>query len=142
MKKVQWTDDLSVGVGAIDEQHQVWLQHLNSLTESLEAHQGPAKIASMLDFLIEYTHSHFATEESFMDGSNYPEIETHKAKHREFKEILNDMESEFRDDGPTPILVESVNTLLANWLIKHILEVDMEFGAFLKSNGIAVDAEG
>jgi hemerythrin len=81
-------------------------------------------------------------EERNMKAHGYPEFEVHKAKHDEFKAILADMENEFRDDGPTAILAESIDTLLVNWLLKHIRKVDVEFGAFLKSNGIAITEEG
>ena len=32
MGQVQWTDDMSVGVGLIDEQHKMLTGHLNNLT--------------------------------------------------------------------------------------------------------------
>lgn len=142
MKEVKWTDDLSVGVELIDVQHKMLIQHLNNLSKAVEHQQGPEKIPDTLGFLIDYTDFHFSMEERNMASHGYPAFEAHKAKHDEFKAILADMESEFRDDGPTAILAESIDTLLANWLLKHIRIVDVELGAFLKSNGIAITEEG
>ncbi len=141
MKEVQWSDEISVGVELIDEQHKMWIHHLNDLAKSVESHQGPAKIAATLNFLIEYTHFHFSTEEKQMIANPYEGLEQHKKKHAEFKITLSNLEEDFKEEGATPELANAIDTLLANWLIKHILEVDMEFGAFLKNNCITVTEE-
>ena len=142
MNEVKWTDDLSVGVELIDDQHKMLIQHLNNLTKAVEQQQGPKEVSDTLCFLIDYTDFHFSMEERNMAAHGYPAFEAHKAKHDEFKTILADMESEFRDDGPTAILAESIDTLLLNWLLKHIRVVDVELGAFFKGKGIALTEEG
>ena len=138
MSETIWTDDLSVGNELIDEQHKKLIEHLNSLTTAVEEQQGGRKVADTLGFLIDYTDYHFSMEERNMATNNYPGFEAHKAKHNEFKSILNKMETEYVEDGPTPILAESIDTLLMNWLLKHIRVVDVEFGVFLKENGISL----
>ena len=138
MNEVKWTADLATGIELIDEQHKQLIEHLNNLSKAVAAQQGPAEVSSTLSFLIDYTDFHFSMEERNMEAHHYPAFETHKALHDEFKAILDKMEVEFRDDGPTPILAESIDTLLVNWLMKHIQVVDREFGAFLESNGMAV----
>jgi len=138
MNELKWTDDLSVGVELIDDQHKQLIEHINNLEKAVEQQQGPMEVSDTLSFLTDYTDFHFSMEERNMAAHGYPAFEAHKAKHDEFKAILGKMESEFRDDGPTPILAESIDTLLVNWLLKHIRIVDVEFGAFLKSNGIAI----
>jgi hemerythrin-like metal-binding protein len=69
---------------------------------------------------------------------HYEPLEAHRAKHEHFKEILSDLELEFREEGPTQNLVEACSKLLVNWLLQHIREVDTEFGAFLKSRNIVL----
>ena len=142
MSEVKWTDDLAVGVELIDDQHKMLIEHLNNLARAVEQQHGPTEVPDTLSFLIDYTDFHFSMEERNMKAHGYPEFDAHKVKHDEFKAILADMESEFRDDGPTAILAESIDTLLVNWLLKHIRKVDVEFAAFLKSNGIAITEEG
>ena len=138
MNEVKWTDDLSVGVELIDDQHKMLIEHLNNLTKAVEQQHGPNEVPDTLSFLIDYTDFHFSMEERNMEAHGYPEFEAHKAKHDEFKAILADMENEFRDDGPTAILAESIDTLLVNWLLKHIRVVDVEFGAFLQNSGLTL----
>lgn len=142
MNEVKWTDDLSVGVGLIDEQHKALIGHLNDLTKAVEQQQGPREVSATLGFLIDYTDHHFSMEERNMAAHGYPGFAAHKAKHDEFKAILDKMETEFVEDGPTPILAESIDTLLMNWLLKHIRKVDVEFGAFLKRKGISITEAG
>ena len=142
MKEVQWTDNMSIGIELIDKQHQMLIQHLNNLIKSLEPNQGLTEVANTLSFLIDYTHFHFSEEEKHMAANKYHELEQHKMKHNEFKTTLANLEEEFKEDGATHVLADSINTLLVNWLIKHICNVDVEFGAFLKNNGIALSDEG
>jgi hemerythrin-like metal-binding protein len=141
MKEVQWSNDLSVGIGLIDKQHQMLIEHLNNLARALESHQGPSKIVSTLSFLIDYAQFHFSTEEKHMTANNYPGLEDHKEKHDEFRKTLGDLEEDFREEGATPGLADSLDTLLVNWLIKHIQGVDIKFGEFLKAKGIVVEEE-
>lgn len=126
----------TVGVELIDEQHKMLIQHLNKLIKSLEPSQGLTEVANTLSFLIDYTHFHFSEEEKHMAEHNYPGLEQHKKKHDGFKTTLSNLEEEFKEDGATHVLADSINTLLANWLINHICKVDVEFGAFLQDKGI------
>ncbi len=142
MKEVQWTDNMSVGIELIDKQHKMLIQHLNNLIKSLEPNQGLTEVANTLSFLIDYTQFHFSEEEKHMVANKYPGLDQHKMKHEEFKTTLANLEEEFTEDGATHVLADSINTLLVNWLIKHICNVDVEFGAFLKNNGIALPDEG
>ena len=142
MKEVQWTDNMSVGIELIDKQHKMLIQHLNNLIKSLEPNQGLTEVANTLSFLIDYTQFHFSEEEKHMAANKYPGLDQHKTKHDEFKTTLANLEEEFTEDGATHVLADSINTLLVNWLIKHICNVDVEFGAFLKNNQIALPDEG
>ena len=134
MQKIQWTNDLSVGVNIIDEQHQKWIGHYNHAVEAIEARHEVAQISKSLGFLSDYTEMHFSTEEQAMAESGYPELKEHKAKHDALRKTLADMTEEFIEDGATDMLAESVETFLGNWLIKHIKEVDMRFAAFTHGN--------
>ncbi len=142
MNEIKWTDDLSVGVELIDDQHKMLIEHLNNLTKAVEQQHGASEMTETLSFLIDYTDFHFSMEERNMAAHGYPEFEAHKAKHDEFKAVLADMEVQYRDDGPTAILAESIDDLLVSWLLKHIRVVDVELGLFLKGNGIILTEEG
>ncbi len=138
IREIEWTDDLLIGDTLIDEQHKMLVEHLNNLTHAITHQLGPEKIAETLGFLIDYTDTHFSSEEDHMAAQGYPGLQVQKELHTKFRETLDDMERDFREEGATPELAEAIDTLLANWLVKHIQGVDAEFGAFLNSKGISL----
>jgi hemerythrin len=141
MKEITWTSDLSVEIELIDEQHKMLIKHLNDLSQSLESGQGPAKIATTLNFLIDYTKFHFTAEEKHMAANGYPELENHQKMHEEFKTTLSNMEEELEEEGATKLLADSIDTLLVKWLFEHIRTIDVMFGKFLKEKGVEIPQE-
>jgi len=133
MKKIVWSQDLSVGVAEIDEQHRQWIQRLNDVAAAMAANLGPVQTAKTLAFLIDYTKLHFATEEKLMTERGYPGLPAQRAQHKELTATLQDLLRDFEEEGATQKLAETINTFLGNWLLKHIREEDLKFGAFLKA---------
>jgi hemerythrin len=138
VKEITWTSDLSVGIELIDEQHKMLIKHLNDLSQSLESGQGPAKISTTLNFLIDYTNFHFTAEEKHMAANGYPELENHKTMHEEFKSTLASLEEDLEEEGATQLLADSIDTLLVKWLFEHIRTIDVTFGRFLKEKGVEI----
>jgi hemerythrin len=138
MKKIEWDDSLSVGVGAIDDQHKTWIDHYNSVVEAIEARRGPAPVTRTLSFLIEYTDVHFATEEGFMTEAGYPGLDAHRAKHAKLRGTVADLVRDFEEEGETHSLEGAVDTFLGNWLVTHIRDTDQLFGAFVKERRIVL----
>ncbi len=141
MKEITWTNDLSVGIELIDEQHKSLIKHLSDLNKSLESQQGPAKVAATLNFLIEYTNFHFTAEEKHLAANDYPELKNHKKMHEGFKTTLSNLEEDLEEEGATQALADSIDTLLVGWLFDHIRKVDVAFGKFLIDKGIEIPEE-
>lgn len=141
MKEITWMSDLAVGIGLIDQQHKMLIKHLNDLSQSLASNQGPKKIATTLNFLIDYTDFHFTEEEKHMAANEYPELDAHKKKHEEFKATLSSMEEDLEEEGATQLLADSIDNLLVRWLFEHIRMVDVAFGKFLKEKGVEIPEE-
>jgi hemerythrin len=138
MEKIRWQNDLSVGIELIDNQHKQWIEHYNNIVESLTSQQNRSQISKTLGFLIDYTEEHFSTEEKHMTANKYAGLPEHKAKHDELRATLSTLVKEFEEEGATTQLSKAVDTFLGNWLIKHIQEVDMKFGAFVRENKIVL----
>ena len=138
MRKIEWTDDLAVDTALIDEQHKTWISRLNDVSQAIEQHQGPQRVAEAIGFLNDYTNYHFATEERYMTEHAYPELVSHKQKHEDLKKALADLENEYEEDGATHLLANSIDTFAINWLFTHIRETDTKFGAFLRSRGVVL----
>ena len=138
MEMLQWDQSLSVGVKLIDDQHKKWIDYYNTAAQALAAGKHPPHIIKTLSFLIEFTHTHFATEEKHMADHGYPDLQAHKAKHDELRETLADLERDFKEEGATNILANAIDTFLGNWLTRHIQEVDMKLGQFFKEKQITL----
>lgn len=127
MKKMEWNDSLSLGIDEIDNQHKTWIAKFNDVLEAVAAGQTQERIISTLDFLADYTDTHFATEEKFMAAMAFAGLPDHQAKHADLKATVADMVRDFREDGVSQQLANAIQTLLNNWLIKHIQEMDRAY---------------
>jgi hemerythrin len=135
MAQIEWDNSLSIGVKLIDEQHKMLIKRLSDLSKAIKITQGEVKIATTLDFMVDYTDFHFTAEEKHMTEHNYPGLEYQKQQHAEFKGHLKRLVEDFEEEGPTKALSTSINVFLLNWLINHIKGVDHKFGEFLKEKG-------
>lgn len=128
-----WTKDLEIGNSLIDQEHKQLIDAINHLLEACSKGQGRAEIESTLDFLNKYTVKHFSDEEKIQISSKYPDYINHKQYHEGFKKVVRDIESDFKKDGATVVLVAKVNTSIAGWLINHIKREDVKIAKHIKS---------
>ncbi|MHC4531957.1 MAG: bacteriohemerythrin [Planctomycetota bacterium] len=137
MARIEWENSLSIGIELIDEQHKMLIQRLNDLSRAVEMMQGETEIMKTLEFMIDYTNFHFSSEEKYMAEQKYPGLDCQQKQHEEFKDSLKRLVEDFEEEGPTRTLTTSINTFLANWLVKHIKGLDLKFGKFLKEKDSA-----
>ncbi len=130
---MEWTERLAVGHPIIDEQHRELFRRFDDLLEACQMRQGREKIAELLEFLDEYVISHFRQEEGLMGRHAYPELASHQDEHRYFVRRLAALRETMQARGPSLDLVISTNQTLLKWIITHIKELDVRFGAFLKT---------
>jgi hemerythrin len=129
---VEWDDSLSVGIEEIDEQHKVLVDMVNKMHEAIHQRHGSDVVIGILNDLAEYTRIHFAVEESLMRILNYPEYDDHKHIHEELLHTVQDLQEKV-SSGKKSIGFELMH-FLKTWLVKHIMEEDMQYsGFFLKA---------
>lgn len=130
---VSWTEDLTVHVQKIDEQHKELIKRFNQLGEAVWDGKGKEAVGEMVRFLAEYTVKHFSDEEELMKIYAYPKIETHKRAHKNFVEevssLVNDLQSRDYDSA----FVISVVNKLGDWTRIHIRVMDKELGLHIKA---------
>ena len=73
MALIPWTEELSVGIPAIDEQHQKLITLINELHRAIESGKGHEKLERIVDELLVYTREHFGYEEGIFTRVNYHE---------------------------------------------------------------------
>ncbi len=137
MSKIEWDDSLSVNVVLIDEQHKMLIQRLADLSDAFKRGLEQNKIMQTLEFMIDYTDFHFSAEEKVMEENDYPGLDEQKKQHEEFKVTLNNIVEDYKEEGTTTAIAESINVFLLNWLIKHIKGTDSKLGEFLTEKGLA-----
>ncbi len=133
-KLVEWSDELSVGIQEIDEQHKVLVGLLNQLHDAIHQRHGSDAARKILDELADYTRIHFAVEESLMRVLEYPGYEAHKQQHEDLIQQLVDLKEKL-DAGGHSISFELLHFLKV-WLTKHILESDKEYSPHFLSSGV------
>jgi hemerythrin len=137
---MKWTEDLSIGVELIDNQHKELFSRINDLVAAIQQHTCKYKIGDVVGFLDEYIIFHFGEEEKFMQEHRYPKYPQHKAQHAKFIANFNELKKELQklEGGKKPgsydLSVET-NQVVVDWILDHIVKVDKEFGAYLKTLG-------
>jgi hemerythrin len=129
---MQWTNTLSVGIEAIDDQHKEIFAKANSLMEACQQGKGKQVAGEIIGFLNDYVAEHFSGEEKLMLKHNYADYKTHKDQHENFANGFKDLKSRFEAEGPGLQIVVLTNKTIVNWLVTHINSTDKKLGAFLK----------
>ncbi|TCO79573.1 hemerythrin [Plasticicumulans lactativorans] len=130
---MEWSDELSVGIQEIDEQHRFLVDLVNQINATMLATNDAEAIRRDFDRLLEYTRTHFVVEESLMRILGYPDYETHKSHHEgllaqvlQFKQRLDDIGRVSRVD---------LMDFLKHWLIEHIKREDRLYSEHFLSRG-------
>ena len=130
---IGWTEDLSVGVKQIDDQHKIWFQKADQLFEAGKAGKAKEFISQMLEFLDEYTKLHFSDEEKYMLEIRYPEYDVQKKLHDGFIAELAKLKKEFAQSGGNLVVIINANKMVINWLVNHISTQDKKIGVYARS---------
>lgn len=129
-----WNDIYAVNVEKIDEQHRQIFELINDLQRSMMLDYGEAILEGVYVRLIDYTKSHFATEEKLMLNHGYPEAKTHIQEHEHLIAKVKELDRQ-RSTGTEQLSVRTL-TFLFDWLSHHIMITDKKFGAFLNKQGV------
>ncbi|MCB9557612.1 MAG: bacteriohemerythrin [Deltaproteobacteria bacterium] len=135
MAFIQWSDDLSVGVSKIDQQHRELVRMVNQLHDAMSQGKSKDVLGGLLEELAGYTVQHFQTEEQLFDTHSFPAAEAHKKAHAELTQEVVSFKQRF-DKGEVMLSVQLMN-FLKNWLVDHIQGDDMNAGDFLASRGMS-----
>ncbi|MBF0338935.1 MAG: hemerythrin family protein [Nitrospirae bacterium] len=134
MVDIKWTDDLSVGVTSIDDQHKELIATINNLLKAIESKDAKDGVQKVVDFLRQYVETHFAMEETLMTRIKYPDDKflEHEAQHTLFWEGFNELVEVFKKDHSSPAMINTIERALVQWFVDHICKTDKAIGVFLK----------
>lgn len=131
---IEWSDDYSVGIDSIDQQHKKLVNLINQFQTALDYPTGETFEREAMDELVDYTKTHFTYEEGLMEQNGYPDFEPHKAQHKKMIDEVNKVLTEFEHDHDKAM--EHALKYLRNWLINHINGTDKEYSSFLIDKGV------
>lgn len=72
MAMIEWTEDLSVGIASVDQEHRNLITLLDDLFEAALAKKRNVAALRALDALVTATSVHFRNEEGFFARTGYP----------------------------------------------------------------------
>ncbi len=134
MTLMTWTDEMSVGVGVLDNDHKKLVGLVNKLHDGMLAGRGKDVVGGILSSLIAYTVEHFKREEQIFAQTGYPDAAAHTAAHQDLTRQVLAVQQKYQSGKPS-ISLEVMN-FLKNWLVNHIQGSDKKYSSHLNSKGI------
>lgn len=134
MQFLAWSDTYSVHVKSMDAQHKQLVDLVNQLYESMKSGRGDQATNKILSLLAGYTREHFTDEEKLMQANGFPGYLQHKALHDMLTRQVVDLQRQCQT-GKAKI-GDEVLRFLKDWLTKHIVGSDQNYGQFLNAKGI------
>lgn len=125
----------SVSVPEMDSQHEKLVAIVNQIYDASKRPPNKPENGKLLGELMKYTLTHFHDEEKYMKSIGYPQLDEHKAQHKELVGNATKAKITF-DSGDGTINPELLN-FLKNWLMSHIQGHDKKYGAFSKTKKAA-----
>jgi hemerythrin len=135
MPLMTWTEKLSVGVAALDDDHKKLVAMVNELYDAMQAGHGRDSLGRILDGLVQYTKMHFAREEKFFAQTGYPAAGPHKHEHEALTRQVLEVQKKYAA-GAVATLSLDVMHFLKNWLVNHIQGSDQKYRPHLNQHGI------
>ncbi len=135
MSVIAWKDCYATGIGEFDAEHKDLVERVNSLYEAIRSKEAAERIKVIVPALKAYTLSHFAHEEQLLEEHQYPNLADHRKEHEDLKLKVGEFEDRLGEDDPQ--LPLQLFNFLREWLLHHIVEIDSQYGPFLRDRGVA-----
>jgi hemerythrin len=117
MAPLEWKDSYSVGVPAVDHEHQELIELMNQLQKALTSAQPENAVAEVFGDLFRAISSHFALEERFMREHGYDQTAQHKADHERLLDELRDIMDSYHDHEEHS--GENLTASVEAWFVNH-----------------------
>ncbi len=118
----------------MDQQHKRLVALVNELFEAMQRGSGNQGAAKVLRGLLDYTRTHFRTEEDLMKAHSYPGFVAHKKQHDDLTEQTMDL-SKAAQEGRLTVAIDT-SKFLKEWLATHIMGSDKLLGTYLQRKGV------
>ena len=133
MSYFPWSDEYSVHLRVIDNDHKDLVNTVNSLHEAIGNSATRGQIGHIIGNLAKYVDEHFSREEALMETYDYPDLARHKRIHRHLTRTVYALRIIFTSK-PQKIDPAKLLTFLREWLINHILQEDTKYAPYLRGD--------
>ena len=134
MALMVWSDQFSIGIQSVDDQHKKLVEYVNELHDAMMSGKSDDVLGPILNNLIDYTANHFAFEEKLFCEHNYPDTTAHTAEHKALAEKVIAFNEDFKRGDASISL--GIMSFLKDWLMNHILKSDKKYSPFLIEKGV------
>ena len=129
-----WRDEFSVGNPLIDEQHQELLAHINELAAKV-ATGNIVGVEGIMQFIGEYVHMHFETEEAIMHSIHYPHLAAHVQEHRSFVQRYLRLADDIAQQRHARLYLGfQIQLFLFDWFANHTTRTDRFLSRYIASH--------
>lgn len=119
-----WKESYRTGITIIDRQHRELLNRMSLFIESvLESDDTDVEMIPVKEtiyFLEEYCLEHFQTEEDYQKKVKYPNYNSHKLEHEEFKKRMIFYKNRFENQLLKKNDLKKLAAELMVWFVLHI----------------------
>jgi methyl-accepting chemotaxis protein len=119
---IEWNENLSVGVPAMDAHHKKLVGLINQLHGAMRSGQGRAAVGPALEELANYTQYHFSAEEKLMEQHRCAGLPEQQEAHGKLIAAVSNVRQKLAA-GQQGVSLE-VLTMLKDWLVNHIQRKD------------------
>jgi hemerythrin len=124
MRLLDWKDEYSVGIEAVDYEHKDLVELINRLYAQLESENAKLTVPAFFGNLLEAIGVHFALEEKLMREHSYAHLDRHTADHKRLLDELRDIMDAF--DHAVEIDIVELSERLTVWFSRHFRTHDAE----------------
>jgi hemerythrin-like metal-binding protein len=146
-KYIQWNEINSVGIAALDDEHQRLVGLINDLFDTISDAGGSDTLPFLrktLEGIASYTNVHFEHEESTLATAQYPDLEKHRLMHQAFQREFLKMRDRYMR-WPTYSGAREILQFLRQWWVSHINRVDIAYAPYFGADSATLrklDADG
>ncbi len=131
---VEWSNEYSVGVSVMDEEHKGFIGTINKVIAAKQRDYSQEEVEEVLSELVKFAKEHFKNEEAYMSKFEYPDYLLHYNEHLNFSLHMIIYNNQVIN-GEYKIMDELYN-YLQEWLVHHIQKTDKKYTKCFNKNGL------
>ncbi len=129
-----WSEEHSVGVRALDDEHEKLYEAINELHDAVVQGKERSHTGLLLRQVVSRARAHFRSEEAMLAAASYPELASHSLKHQFLAGEVEELAARFEQDGFT--LNDTSLKFLRYWFNDHLRNDDLCYGPWLNARGV------